>query len=300
MNILIIGGSGFVGSQLLLDLRENYPSANICISSSRKQVVGDNTEFVDYSNYIAVKRLLVRAMPQCIIHLATSCMSDSSDDSLVKGQLRDSNIIDALVELGLNSRFIFVASMAVFGVNDRNITPKKYAPSSNYGFEKLYMINRLEGLQKNNFNLSFKIVYPSSIYGKGQKGKMLLPRLFEHMKRGELMEAYGGNKRRDFVHVKDVSRSLVKLIFEHEKFLNKYVFMHSFNFYKISEIAKMVCKAAGVNPEAAIVFHDSKCDLIKDGSENQVVSEDYRLEPDLMGKISISDGLDDMFNINPF
>ena len=298
MNILIIGGNSFVGSQLLLDLRENIPSAKICISTSRRQVIGDNIEFVDYSNYTAVKRLLARSKPQYIIHLATSCMSNSSDDSLVKGQLRDSNIIDALVELELKSRLIFVASMAVFGVKDQNITPKIYSPTSSYGFEKLYMINRLEGLSIKNINFSFKIVYPSSIYGKGQKGKMLLPRLFEHIQSGELMEAYGGNKKRDFVHVKDVSSALVKLILKYEKYLDKYIFVHSFNLYKISEIANMVCEITGLNPEATIVFHDSKNALIKDDLESQVVAEDYRLHPELMARIPIFDGLNDMFNMN--
>ncbi|MDC3200262.1 NAD(P)-dependent oxidoreductase [Porticoccaceae bacterium] len=298
MNILIIGGNGFVGSQLLLDLRENIPSAKICISTSRRQVIGDNIEFVDYSNYTAVKCLLARSKPQYIIHLATSCMSNLSDDSLVNGQLRDSNIIDALVELELKSRLIFVASMAVFGVKDQNITPKIYSPTSSYGLEKLYMINRLEGLAIKNINFSFKIVYPSSIYGKGQKGKMLLPRLFEHIQSGKLMEAYGGNKKRDFVHVKDVSSALVKLILKYEKYLDKYIFVHSFNLYKISEIANMVCEITGLNPEATIVFHDSKYALIKDDLESQVVAEDYRLHPELMAKIPIFDGLNDMFNMN--
>lgn len=298
MNILIIGGHGFVGSQLLRDLRENIPSAKIYISTSRRQVIGDNIEFVDYSNYTAVKRLLARSKPQYIIHLATSCMSNSGDDSLVKGQLRDSNIIDALVELEMKSRLIFVASMAVFGVKNQNITPKIYSPMSNYGLEKLYMINRLEELAIKNIKFSFKIVYPSSIYGKGQKGKMFLPRLFEYIQSGELMEAYGGNKKRDFVHVKDVSSALVKLMLKYEKYLDKYIFMHSFNFYKISEIANIVCEITGLNPEETIVFHDSKYALIKDDLESQIVAEDYRLHPELMAKISIFDGLNDMFKMN--
>ena len=60
----------------------------------------------------------------------------------------------------------------------------------------------------------------------------------------------------------------------------------------------MVCEITGLNPEATIVFHDSKNALIKDDLESQVVAEDYRLHPELMARIPIFDGLNDMFNMN--
>ena len=295
MNILIIGGSGFLGLHLLKDLQESIPSANIYISSSRKELASDTVLFVDYDITESVETLFILTKPDCILHLASCCVRDSSDSSLNKGRLRDDNILKALSGLKLCPNFIFVASMAVFSMGDKQVTPMRYHPTSNYGFEKLHLINKLVDLSVGSAKVRFKIVYPSSIYGKGQEGKMFLPRLLQHIEQNRVMVAFGANKKRDFVHVKDVSRILVKLVSDFDMIHESHIFVHSFILRKISEIANLVCGIRQSDPKNIIIFEDSSKDLQRDALEFQVVSVEDSSCHKFPARITLSDGLQEMF-----
>ena len=296
MNILIIGGFGFLGLQLLDDLQDALPGADIYISSSRKEVANDKVVFVDYGSSESVKTLFRLSCPDYIIHLASYCIRDLADSCLNKGQLRDDNILKALSSFKLNLKLIFVSSMAVFSMSDKQISPMRYDPESNYGLEKLYMINKLIKFTEENKQISYKIVYPSSIYGKGQTGKMFLPRLLDNIQKGTLMTAFGGNKKRDFIHVKDVSRALVQLVLDFEKHPDKHIFLHSFILYKIAQIADLVCGSLGLDPKEVIRFEDSKEDVKQDIMKFQIVAEKYSSRDEFPVKVAILEGLQEMFD----
>tara|TARA_B110000008_G_scaffold270290_1_gene300378 strand:+ start:281 stop:1177 length:897 start_codon:yes stop_codon:yes gene_type:complete len=298
VNILILGGHGFLGLQLLNDLQDCVPFANIYISSSRREVVGDGVIFVDYDSTVSVRALFTLTAPDYIFHLASSCVRDSADSSLRKGRVRDDNILRAVSDLKLCSKFIFVGSMAVFSMSDKQIKPMKYKPESNYGLEKMYMINKLLDFSIHSNNVSCKVVYPSSIYGKGQDGKMFLPRLLENIQRNTLMVAFGGNKKRDFIHVKDVSRALVQLFLDYDDVSSQHIFLHSFVLYKISEIANFACSILRLVPKEVIIFQDSREDLERDLMDFQIVDKKYCSSNELTTKISILEGLQEMFGGN--
>jgi nucleoside-diphosphate-sugar epimerase len=295
MNVLIIGGSGFLGLHLLNNLQESQPSANIYISSSREEAANENVLFVNYEIFESVASLFLRTKPDYIFHLASNCVRDCSDNSLKKGQLRDDNILKALSVLELSSKFIFVSSMAVFSMSDKEVTPMKYHPESNYGLEKLYMINKLLDFSVGNKKVKWKVVYPSSIYGKGQNGKMFLPRLLEHIEQERLMVAFGGNKKRDFVHVKDVSRMLVKLVLDFDTILHKHIFVNSFVLYKISEIADLVCSILQLDPKKVVRFDDSQEDVEKHSLDFQTILEIDCFCYEFAESVSLLEGLQEMF-----
>jgi len=294
VKILIIGGHGFLGLRLLDDLQEVLPCADIYISSSRGKVAEGNILSVDYGSSESVEALFIHTNPDYIFHLASCCVRDSAQNSLIKGQVRDNNILNALSVLKTSPRIIFVSSMAVFSMSDKDINPMRYQPESNYGLEKLYMIKKLLNFEVRGKRIDCKVVYPSSIYGKGQNGKMFLPRLLRHIRRREVMLAFGGNKRRDFIHVKDVSGSLVQLVLNYDQHPKRHIFIHSFILYKISEIADFVCDICQLDSKKVIFFQDSKEDIEKDNLEFQIIGNDSS-RYELGVRVSIRDGLQEMF-----
>ncbi|MDA9321680.1 NAD(P)-dependent oxidoreductase [Gammaproteobacteria bacterium] len=295
MNILIIGGHGFLGLQLKKDIEKAFSLAKIYISTERKELAGNSIMHVDYKKLSSVTELITFVKPKYIIHLASYCIRDSSDNALAKGKIRDDNILSALSCVNFNFKMIFVSSMAVFAMNNKDIDPSMHEPASNYGLEKSYMIKRLSNLVATSNEFSYKIVYPSSIYGKGQKGVMFLPRLHDFIKNRIPMKAYGGNKKRDFIHVKDVSKILVQLLLEYKENSHIHIFAHSYKLIKMSEIASNVFSICKTNPENFIVFQDSKEDMKRDAEEFQVVSESHRYTP-VPITIDIHEGLKEMFS----
>lgn len=295
MNVLIIGGASFLGLHLLEKLQESIPSANIYISSSRKEAINDKVVLVNYEIFESVLSLFKDIRPDYIIHLASCCVREPSFYSLNKGKLRDDHIVKALSRLEWSPRFIFIASMAVFSMSDKQIIPLRYQPESNYGLEKLNMINKLLSSAENNVKIRCKIVYPSSIYGKGQSGRMFLPRLLDHIEQKQLMVAFGGNKKRDFIHVEDVSRMLVELVLGFDSYLHQHIFLHSFTLYKISDVAALACKTRHLDPKEVIVFKDSDDEFGKDALEFQVVSKKDTFRYNFRTRISLIEGLQEMF-----
>ena len=257
----------------------------------------EKTVFVNYENFDSISKLFKFTKPDYIFHLASNCIRDTSDESLKKGRIRDYNIIKILDTLRVNVKFILVSSMAVFSLDDKNIRPLQYNPESNYGLEKLYMIKKLLDLSSIRTHLKCKVVYPSSIYGLGQTGRMFLPRLLLHIRDGAPIVAIGGNKKRDFIHVRDVSASLVRLVLDYDYPTNDHIFLHSFKLIKMSEITDLVYKICKLDSEA-LVFNDSKEDSERDLFEYQTVAEKYRLPDEFPVKLGLCEGLREMFDVN--
>lgn len=294
MKFLIIGGHGFLGFKLVEGILQSLPTAEIHISTTRKKLAGGNIVYVDYASFESVSTLLRKITPDYIIHLASYTLRDPSKLALIKAQVRDDNILNALAVLENIPKLIFISSMAVFSVDDKNISPNKYQPVSEYGFEKLYMINRLSNPRTHQKMIDYKVVYPSSIYGKGQTGKMFLPTLLSHIKKQKVMIAFGGHKRRDFIHVSDVSKALLKLIINYDHISEKHVFIRSHDVYKLREITDMVCDICKLDPKKVILFKDTEQNIQKDINDFQnITSGCFKLKLDY--QVPIRDGLKDMF-----
>ncbi len=293
MNILIIGGHSFLGRQLKADLERKLNFVKIYTSTERKQLANTSSIHVNYQSLKSVTQLLSSTKPEYIIHLASYCIRDSSDKALQRGKTRDDNILNSLISSKCCPKIIFVSSMAVFSLCDKEIDPSRHEPQSNYGLEKSYMIKKLNDTASKYSEFSYKIIYPSSIYGKGQSGPMFLPRLYDYIKNDVPMIAYGANKKRDFIHVKDVSNALTLIVLDYESNANIHIFVHSFKLFKMSSIASYVCNICKINP---IAFQDSEEDVKKDISEFQMVSEAYRKKLVIPKTIDIYEGLKEMFD----
>jgi hypothetical protein len=114
------------------------------------------------------------------------------------------------------------------------------------------------------------------------------------IEKGELMVAFGGNKKRDFVHVKDVSSVLVDLVTDNKDSISQHIFIHTFVLYKMSEIAGLVCSAFRLNVEDVIVFEDSQKDKERDLLEYQAIDQMFHQQSKLHSKMSFYQGIKEM------
>ena len=68
--VLITGGSGFIGTNLLLFLIEKYEILNIDIRESNLTELQKYTSLVDITNYEKLRNVVISFSPDYIIHLA--------------------------------------------------------------------------------------------------------------------------------------------------------------------------------------------------------------------------------------
>jgi len=230
MNILIIGGAGYIGSHVT---REFLDKGNKCavydnLSSGLKENLFTEAEFIhdDIHNYQALLGAMKGGKFDALVHLAASKAAGESmlnpekySRNNITGTL---NIINAACEAGVKN-IIFSSSAAVYGEPQYLPIDEKHPlnPENFYGFTKLEVERFLSWYEKLK-NIRYASLRYFNAAGYDVKGRIkgleqnpanLLPIVMETARgiRKE-MQIFGndydtgdGTCIRDYVHVNDLA-----------------------------------------------------------------------------------------------
>lgn len=291
MRILILSGNGFLGKALIKELKTLDLSITILNTTFRNIAEDKETRFLDYSSQKAFLKILRDFNPTTIIHLASSCIREQSELLFKEGETRDINFINALLEWNKDVKIIFISSMACFQEDDKKIKPFNQRPCGYYGKEKSQMVGKLKNLCKISDKFNIKILYPSSIYGKHQQGRMFLPSLFEHIKKRKKMYAFGSEKRRDFIHIKNITKAISSIVHNFNAIKDIDIFIHSGSLISLGEISDMVAEILGLKKIDFIEFDDKDSDKFNFQALDNCTLYEFP-ENEL---VSITNGLREMF-----
>ena len=207
--IVVIGGAGFVGSNLIETLlnKTNYKILSIDnyssgytknhIKSSRVKYIKGDTADINKILYVYRKKI------NSLFHFgefARIYQSFKKFDSCFKSNSIGSNAVFKFC-LDNNIKLIYSATSASLGNkgNDKNLSP--------YAFTKSKNLELLENLKK-WFNLKFEIIYFYNVYGPRHinSGEMatvigIFENLFKNKK--PLTIVRPGNQTRRFTHISD-------------------------------------------------------------------------------------------------
>tara|TARA_S200000501_G_scaffold189976_1_gene178767 strand:+ start:1512 stop:2441 length:930 start_codon:yes stop_codon:yes gene_type:complete len=214
--ILVTGGSGFIGSNVIEELSKSYKVTNFDLKTSK------NTEVEQIIGDIRDKELVQQAVEKCdvIIHLAAQVSVPLSIDhpqkTLEINVQGTQNIIDAAHKFGIK-RLIIASSAAVYGeASDlplkeesagQCLSPYAQSKWENESQILLARDNGLEAVALRFFN----------VYGPGQSTDgayaAVIPKFVEMLLNGKQPIVYGdGLQSRDFVHVKDLVIAIENLL----------------------------------------------------------------------------------------
>ena len=207
MNILVTGGAGFVGSNLIKRLVEIYPESNIL--SVDNYFTGKESNHVDGVKYEnkSVRNFLESDYdfkPDIVFHFGEYSRVVTSFYDIE--YLIDTNLystamlIDKCKQWG--SKLIYSASSSKFGNEgkDENLSP--------YSWVKAKMVELIKNYDK-WYGLNYEIVYFYNVYGPGQIEEgdyATVIGIFERQYRnGEKMTVVSpGTQKRDFTHIDDI------------------------------------------------------------------------------------------------
>ncbi|TXK84644.1 NAD-dependent epimerase/dehydratase family protein [Paenibacillus sp. N3.4] len=221
-NVLVTGGAGFIGSQLLqklLPISERITVIDDCSTSKRENVpVSDRLTFIEAS-YVDEK-LLERVLPSVthIYHVACRNLvmsADNMDDDFHVNLYGGYLLLKKAKELCPHlHRFVYTSTASVYGNADVIPTPESsYQTTIPYAASKLSMEHYCQVYHRMH-QLPIVVLRLSNVYGPGQLTTNpycgVVAKFFETADQCKPFMIYGdGTQTRDYTYVDDAIEALL-------------------------------------------------------------------------------------------
>jgi len=215
-SILITGGAGFIGSNLVLTLQERMPEARLTVIDDFRS--GDFKNLAGYRGDFVAQDLATLDWRQqfgdekfdAIFHLA-SITDTTQHDQFIQTHDNVESFRRLLSFAKPNkTRVIYASSAATYGAaNDASVETNGAAPANVYAFSKAIMDNLANRAVKDVSGWIIVGLRYFNVYGpreahKGVPASMIY-HLSRQMKAGQRPRIFKhGEQKRDFVYVKDV------------------------------------------------------------------------------------------------
>lgn len=164
MKVLVTGGSGFIGTNVIEDLiKKGFEVINIDIAEPKKQSHRDIWKKVDIRDYDALVKIFIDFAPEYVLHLAARTDLDGE-----KLEDYDSNILgvkyilDCCEKITSIKKIVITSSMLICKVGYQPRDQFDYAPSTLYGESK---VETERQVWERDLNIDWAIIRPTSIWG---------------------------------------------------------------------------------------------------------------------------------------
>lgn len=225
MNILITGGFGFIGKNLLYHFLNSQTQHDITVISRSEKPIDSNFAKIkhikgSYSDVGLLKSSLKEI--DLVIHLAYSSVPEDSSlnpiEDIKTNVVGTVNLLNSMVEQNVKKIIFLSSGGTVYGVTPKIPIDENYPenPISAYGVSKL-AIEKYISFFHNLHDIHYCILRASNAYGIGQsknKNQGVIPVWVERIINGEPINIIGdGSTVRDYIHIDDVC-SAIKLCAE--------------------------------------------------------------------------------------
>lgn len=220
MNVLILGGNGFIGSHLVDKILANGHNVRVIDKYHeryRKMIVGVEYRFFDFGN----RGLLEEALENIdmVFHLiCTTLPKTSNDDPAFDVQ---SNVIESLFLFEKCiarsvKKIVFISSGGTVYGNPTQVPVAEESPTNpecSYGITKL-TIEKYLALFGRLYEIDYVIARPSNAYGERQDPtgiQGVIAVFLGKIARGEPIEIWGdGEVVRDYIYVGDLVEGIYR------------------------------------------------------------------------------------------
>lgn len=233
--ITIIGGSGFVGTNLcnkLTSLQQNFEIIDLKASKQ----FPEKFKFGDVRDVESLRKTI---SGDVVINLAAVHRDDVKDKSQYKRTNVDGaeNIALVCCELGVK-KIIFTSSVAVYGFANSSINEDgKINPFNEYGYTKFAAEEKFRKWQKKTQN-SLIIVRPTVIFGEGNRGNVF--NLLNQIASGRFVMIGRGDNRKSMAYIGNVVAFLEACINSEQRYgLFNYVDTPDFSMNELVEKVRL-------------------------------------------------------------
>jgi dTDP-glucose 4,6-dehydratase len=228
--IIVTGGLGFIGTNLILNLikskhkvfnldKNSDSSNNKLINYNHKNYFFKKIDLSKLDSKNKILKIIDKFKPDIIINLASESHVDKSIDNPQKIYISNINSTLNLL-LAINEsifkkkiKLIHIGTDEIYG--DLNLYSKKkftefsrYFTSNPYSASKAAQINLIQAFIR-TYNINAVIINPCNNYGFYQYPEKLIPRTLNLVMSNKPVELYGNGKQmRDWIFVEDTVEAI--------------------------------------------------------------------------------------------
>ena len=310
-NIIVTGGLGFIGSNLIdLLISKKYSIINLDKVSYSSNFYNlkehkNNTKYKFIKcdlNSKKILNILIKYKPICIFNLAAETHVDRSIDGpknfINSNVLGTFNLLDAFKTFSSKhaSKLVHISTDEVYGdiLKGRSDENYSYKPSSPYAASKAASDHLVYSYIR-TYKIPAVISNCSNNYGPKQHPEKLIPKLIYNIINNKELPIYGkGKNSREWLHVKDHCMALFK-VFEKGKIGEFYNIGSNKNLNNI-QITKALIKIA---KDFIAIGHNVKIKYITDrpGHDQRYALNSNKIKKKLKWKpqIEFDNGLKETF-----
>lgn len=223
--ILILGGSGFIGSNLAEYLVSNGQKVVVLSRNNNNENLKSIIDKIKYykgdlNNTKNIEKILIKEKIDIVIHLISNIVPGTEFKRVISEMdtelISNLKLITKLAENNIKLIF-FSTGGAIYGGNKKSLYKENNdtTPLNYYGWLKLTLEKFIEMQSKIN-NLKYLNIRPSNIYGKNQtlNGMQgIIPVTLGKILNKKNIEIWGdGSITRDYLYIKDLCRAIYLLI----------------------------------------------------------------------------------------
>ena len=243
--ILITGGSGFIGTNLVeFFLVRGCTVKNLDVSPPRNASHIDYWESVDLLDAGSLADKVKNFSPDYVFHLAARTdLNGSSLDDYPENTVGVANIIEALRELPKLKKVIFFSSRLVCKIGYSPASEFDFFPTTKYGESKVAGENIVREKMK-GISVSYCIVRPTSIWGPWFD--VPYKDFFTAVSNGKYVHPLNRKIRKSFGYVGNTIHQLNSLMNSDDKSINAKVFyLADYPEIEVSEFANCIRRGLG-------------------------------------------------------
>lgn len=224
--ILITGGSGFIGTNLVFHLlKKNFIIFNLDKISAQstpeifKSHINKNYFFFkfDMTNELKLRNLIVKTKPSIIINLAAESHVDRSIDNprfFIKNNIISNlnllNVFKDYYQTNKSTKLIHISTDEVYGSDKKKIFNEKdsFKTNSPYSASK-GSVDLIINSFIETYNLPICTLHLSNNYGPFQFIEKLIPKIITNYMSNKNIPIYGKGKNiREWLHVHDTCEAI--------------------------------------------------------------------------------------------